>query len=181
MGQGAVHDGNRDKGDRSESEGVDIFSIPQHKMHQGRKPHNYQEADKQMKWIDFFDQEFVYDANDIAAKGNLVYITNNDEINHSILVFELGEDSVYTHPQRYKVGEYIWAIDIDDNGRIYVTKTGDSLNAGSVMIFENSDTDPAWTPGGTTGTILHEFQLPEVGEPRGLTLSAELSVTTRSS
>jgi hypothetical protein len=133
--------------------------------------YNYQEVDKQMKWIDFFDQELVYDANDIAAKGNLVYITNNDEVNHSILVFELREDSIYTYPQRYRVEEYIWGIDIDGNGRIYVTKTGDSVNAGSVMILENSDTEPAWTTTGNTKTILQEFQLPDVGEPRGITVN----------
>ena len=56
----------------------------------------YQQVDLQTKWIDFFDQEFIFDANDIASKGSLVYLTNNDEVNHSILVFDLKEDTVPT-------------------------------------------------------------------------------------
>ena len=133
--------------------------------------YNYQEADKQTKWINFFDQEFVYDANDIASFGNRVFITNNDTISNSILVFELQEDSVYSYPQRRKMDAYIWAIDIDANGRVYVTKTGDDVTPGSVVVFENPDTEPAWGSLGLTGTKLNEFSLPEVGEPRGITVN----------
>ncbi|MCB9250638.1 MAG: hypothetical protein H6613_19935 [Ignavibacteriales bacterium] len=86
----------------------------------------YSETDLKTKWINLFDQEFLYDANDLAAKGNLIYVPNNDSVSNSILVFEVKDDSIYSHPQRYKVNSYIWAIDVDANGRVYVTKTGDT-------------------------------------------------------
>jgi len=121
----------------------------------------------QTKWINIFDQEYVYDANDLASNGNLVFVPNNDSVSNSILVFEVKEDSIYSYPQRYKVNAYIWAIDIDDNGRVYVTKTGDDTTPGSVLILENPDTAPAWVPNGNSGTVLQEFSLPDPGSPRG--------------
>ncbi|MBK8946032.1 MAG: T9SS type A sorting domain-containing protein [Ignavibacteriae bacterium] len=129
----------------------------------------YQQVDFRTKWLSGFDQEFLFDANDIAAKGNLVYVPNNDTNSNSILTFELKDDSIYTYPQRYKIDEYIWAIDVDDNGRIYVTKTGDSTKAGSVIIFENPDVAPKWVSNGKQGKILQEFTLPDIGSPRGIT------------
>jgi hypothetical protein len=136
--------------------------------------YDYSPVDKQTKWYDGgFSQEFLNDANDLASSGNLIYVPNNDETNHSILIFELQEDSVYSVPQRYKVESYIWAIDVDANGRIYVTKTGDSLNAGSVLILENPNVSPVWAATGVPGTILQEFNLPDIGSPRGLTVNDE--------
>lgn len=136
----------------------------------------YVTSNTQTLWIDFFDQEFVYDANDLASKGDLVYVANNEEGNNSILVFELKEDSIYSYPQRYKVEEYIWGIDVDDAGRIYVTKIGDSVNAGSVLVIDSPDNSPAWNSGGNSGTILQEFQVPDIGELRGITVNAEGTV-----
>lgn len=136
----------------------------------------YNSSDIQSKWINFFDQEFVYEANDLAAKGNLIYVANNEEGSNSVLVFELQEDSLYSYAQRYKLFEYIWAIDLDDAGRVYVTKRGDSVNVGSVVVLDNPDNAPAWSSGGTTGTILQEFDLPEVGDPRGITVNGDGTV-----
>ncbi|MCB9210785.1 MAG: T9SS type A sorting domain-containing protein [Ignavibacteriales bacterium] len=130
------------------------------------------------KWINFFDQEILYDANDLASKGNLVYVANNDSlgVTNSILVFEVKEDSIYSYPQRYKVNDYIWGIDVDGNGRIYVTKTGDSLTAGSVMVLESPDVSPKWASNGNSGTILQEFSLPEIGSARGITVNEDGTV-----
>jgi len=141
----------------------------------------YGAEDFQTKWIDGFSQEFVYDANDLAVKDNMVYVANNfvannGDINNSILVFEVKDDSVYTHPQRYKVGEYIWGIDIDGSGRLYVTKTGDSLNAGSVLILDNPDGTDAWISSGSAGKVLQEITLPEIGSPRGITVNNDGTV-----
>ncbi|MFZ1290617.1 MAG: T9SS type A sorting domain-containing protein [Melioribacteraceae bacterium] len=133
----------------------------------------YQQVDFKTKWISGFDQEFVFDANDIAAKGNLVYLPNNDSVSNSILVFELKDDSIYTYPQRYKINEYIWAIDVDDNGRVYVTKTGDSTKAGSVVVLESPDVAPKWVTNGKQGKILQEFSLPDIGSPRGITVNSD--------
>ncbi|MBK7981922.1 MAG: T9SS type A sorting domain-containing protein [Ignavibacteriae bacterium] len=136
----------------------------------------YQLVDNKTKWISGFDQEYLFDANDIASKGNLIYVPNNDSISNSILVFELKTDSIYTYPQRYKVNAYIWAIDVDDNGRIYVTKTGDSTKAGSVLILENPDATPKWVTNGKQGKILQEFSLPDIGSPRGITANSDGTV-----
>lgn len=135
----------------------------------------YQRANLKTKWIYLFDQEFLYDANDLASKGNLIYVANNDSLGkvNSILVFEMRDDSVYTHPQRYKINSYIWAIDIDSNGRLYVTKFGDETTPGKVTILENPDVNPKWNAEGTNGTILQEFSLPDIGQPRGITVNNE--------
>ncbi len=141
-------------------------------INQGRLgTYPYPASDFQTKWIDFFSQEFVFDANDLASKGNFIYVANNEAPNHSVLVFEFKEDSIYSYPQRFSLGEYIWGIDIDGSGRVYVTKTGDSLNAGSVVVIDNPDNAPAWSAGGNTGTILTEFTLPDIGQPRGITVN----------
>ena len=131
----------------------------------------------QMPWVINFDQEFMYDVNDITAMGNIVYVANNDEQNHSILAFELRADSIYTHPQRFKTGaDYLWGIDNDKNGRIYILKDGVDENTGSVMILENPDVTPVWNSSGNSGTILHEFDLPEPGSFRGITVNEDGSL-----
>lgn len=131
----------------------------------------YSETDFQTKWINGFDQEYLHDANDLASNGNLVYVPNNDTISNSILVFELTADTVMTYPQRYKVDSYMWAIDVDGNGRIYVTKTGDTTKAGSVMILESPDVSPTWASNGKSGTVLQEFSVPDLGSLRGITVN----------
>lgn len=141
----------------------------------------YGADDFQSKWINGFDQELVFDANDLATNGNMIYVANNyiaptGQQANSILVFEMREDSIYTFPQRFRVNSEIWGIDTDSNGRIYTTKVGDSVTAGSVMILENPNSDPAWSSMGTTGKILQEFSLPEVGSPRGITVNDDGSI-----
>ncbi|MCB0752512.1 MAG: hypothetical protein KDC52_13660, partial [Ignavibacteriae bacterium] len=136
----------------------------------------YSETDLKTKWINLFDQEFLYDANDLAAKGNLIYVPNNDSVSNSILVFEVKDDSVYTYPQRYKVNSYMWAIDVDGNGRIYVTKPGDSTKAGSVVVLESPDVTPKWASNGNSGKILQEFTVPDNGSLRGITVNNDGTV-----
>ncbi|MCB9250198.1 MAG: hypothetical protein H6613_17430, partial [Ignavibacteriales bacterium] len=136
----------------------------------------YSETDLKTKWINLFDQEFLYDANDLAAKGNLIYVPNNDSVSNSILVFEVKDDSIYSHPQRYKVNSYIWAIDVDANGRVYVTKTGDTTKAGSVLILESPDVTPKWASNGNSGKILQEIVLPDKGSLRGVTVNSDGTV-----
>ena len=77
----------------------------------------YSTEGNQTKWVNVFDQEFMHDVNDIATKDNLVYVPNNavnanEEMDNSILIFEVKDDSVYTHPQRFEINSYLWAIDV---------------------------------------------------------------------
>ncbi|MCB9207573.1 MAG: hypothetical protein H6611_09760 [Ignavibacteriales bacterium] len=131
----------------------------------------YAQNNLQTKWINLFDQEFVENAKDLASRGNLIYVANNQGVNHSILAFEVKEDSIYSYPQRYKTNSPIWAIDIDGNGRIYVTKVGDDTTPGSVMILESPDEVPIWVSNGNKGTVLQDFMLPDIGSPRGITVN----------
>lgn len=137
----------------------------------------YQPQEFQTRWVINFDQEDLYNANDATSFGDIVYVANNDTNNHSILAFELRADSIYPHAQRFKTGsDDLWGIDNDADNRMYILKAGDSLNAGSVMIVESPDAVPAWNSTGNSGTVLHEFDLPEVGSVRGITVNSDGSL-----
>ncbi len=136
----------------------------------------YQEVDRKTKWINLFDQEFMFDVNDIASKGNLVFVPNNDTISNSILVFEVKNDSIFSYPQRFKLDSYVWAIDIDGNGRVYVTKPGDSTNTGSFIVLEDPNTIPKWASNGKSGKVLQSITLPDNGSNRGITVNNDGTV-----
>ena len=128
----------------------------------------------QTRWVINFDQEFMFDVNDLVSNGNIVYVANNDSVNHSILAFELKEDSIYSHPQRFFTGDdYLWGIDQDKSGRMYILKEGDSTNVGSVMILEDPNKAPAWSTTGKNGTIINEFDLDQLGSVRGITVNSD--------
>ena len=125
---------------------------------------------KQMQWASGFSFLLMDEAKDLAARENLIYVANNDP-NHNILVFELMEDTVKSHSTRMETGEApIWAIDIDGNGRVYVTRPGDLSNAGSVLIFESPDVEQKWGSGNNTNP-LYEIMIPDPGELRGIAVN----------
>lgn len=118
-------------------------------------------------WYNMFDQVDVNDPNALATKGNLVYVANNDN-DHNVLVFEYGPDSVYSYPARMSTGtDYIWAIDLDDAGRVYVTQTPDATSTGKVLIYESIANEPAWG-NGVPVSPLHTLTMPEPGSIRGI-------------
>jgi hypothetical protein len=118
-------------------------------------------------WYNMFDQVELNDPNALAAKGNLVYVANNDP-EHNILVFEYMTDSVYSYPARMSTGsDYLWAIDLDDAGRVYVTQTPDANSVGKVLIFESIANDPSWGSG-LPSAPLHTITMPEPGSIRGI-------------
>jgi len=134
----------------------------------------YGAADYQTKWINLFDQAFLFEAEDLATAGSLIYVANNDE-DHNILVFEMKDDSVYSYPQRFKTGtdKNLWAIDVDENNNIFVTSGGDSNSTGSVLIYNSTD----WSSAGNSGTLLHEItDIPDNGLLRGLTVNNDGTV-----
>ena len=119
-------------------------------------------------------------ARDLASRGNLIFVPNNDAA-ANILVFEITEDSVVTHPMRMSTNKNpfesksIWAIDIDDAGRVYVTTEGDSLSPSEVLIFESPDVESAWS-GTHDADPLYTITLPDNGDARGVTVNPEGSV-----
>ena len=127
-------------------------------------------TDYRTRWVAGFSQVDFERTKGIAAHNGIIYVTNNDP-NHSILTFEMTADSVVSHNAHLSTGNLdIWAIDVDDNGKVYVTREGDSTHAGSVLIFDNEANESAWTSG-ATGTPLQEITLPDPGSARGIAVN----------
>ncbi|MBU1096002.1 MAG: T9SS type A sorting domain-containing protein [Bacteroidetes bacterium] len=128
-------------------------------------------------WVNGFDAIAMDHARDLRAKGDLIFVANNDP-DANILVFELGADSVVTYPLRMKTNTNpfnsikIYAIDIDEAGRVYVTTEGDSLNPSEVLIYESPDKEPAWSTSYDAAPI-QRFSLPENGDARGIAVTPD--------
>jgi hypothetical protein len=132
-----------------------------------------------MNWLYFFDQVPLNDPNDMAYYNmdgkHLVFVANNDEA-RNILVFEATGDSIESYPMRLSTGtEYIWAIDIDKQGRVYLTRPGTETTPGTIVIYDGPADDPAWSTVYQT-TPKHEITLPEPGEARGITVNDDGTV-----
>ena len=140
----------------------------------------YAPAGLQTLWIQGFDQVYVREALDIASYGNLVFIANND-VAHNILAFELKADSLYPHPYRMETPsdpfspDSLWAIDVDDNGRVYVTTQGTETEPSKVLVYESPDVESAWTSG-HDASPLQTLVLPDNGTARGVTANSDGSV-----
>jgi hypothetical protein len=135
-------------------------------------------------WSNVFDQVVLNNPLGIAryqdANGptNIVVVTNNDE-DHSLLKFELKEDSIYTYPQRLKTGsDSIWAVDVDGNGNVFVTTQGDSTTPAKILVFGNPDTESGWTSGTheSANGPLFTINLPDPGTARGIAVNSDATV-----
>ncbi len=146
----------------------------------GSYPYGSGAAGLQTIWLNGFDQVYLREALDIASYGDLVFVPNNDAA-HNILVFELKDDSIYTHPMRMMTPsdpfspDSLWAIDVDNNGRVYVTTQGTDTNPSKIHIFESSDVEPAWSSG-HSAPPLQTIVLPDNGTSRGVTTNNDGSV-----
>ncbi len=127
-------------------------------------------TDFRTRWIVGFSQIDFERTKGIAAKDSTVYVTNNDP-KHYILTFDVTADTVLSHPAHLSTGDKdIWAIDVDDDGKVYVTEEGDSTNPGAVLIYDNFDNESAWSSG-AVGTPLQKITLPEPGSARGIAVN----------
>jgi hypothetical protein len=127
------------------------------------------------QWISGFDVVEMLNAYDIAASSDsLIYVANNDTVDRNILVFAARNDSVYSTEFRMATQDNkpIFGIDMDQSGRVYVTKEGDSTNPGKVLIYKSIKDDPNW---GSlhTSTPLRTITMPEPGYIRGVTVNKE--------
>ncbi len=142
----------------------------------GVYPYGSDANDYRTRWIVGFFQVDFERTRGIASHNGIIYVTNNDP-DHYILTFEMTNDTVISHNARLSTGTQkdIWAIDIDDAGRVYVTQEGDSTNPGAVLIYDNLDNESAWA-NGSVGTPLQTIQLPEPGSARGIAVNEDGSV-----
>lgn len=131
-------------------------------------------------WLNGFDQVFMDHARNLASRGNLIFVPNNDP-DKNILVFEITDDSVLTHPMRMATiqnafdPKNLWAIDIDDAGRVFVTVEGDSTKPSEIYIFDSPDNEPAWS-GGHVAAPMQIITLPDNGDARGITVNGDGTV-----
>ncbi|MBM4174693.1 MAG: T9SS type A sorting domain-containing protein [Ignavibacteria bacterium] len=125
------------------------------------------------QWISGFDVVDMLKPWDIAVgSDSLVYVANNDTVDRNILVFAVRTDSVYSTEWRMSTGDNkpIFGIDVDQAGLVYVTKEGDSTNAGKVLVYNSINNDVNW---GFlhSSTPLQTITLPEPGYIRGVAVN----------
>ncbi len=141
--------------------------------------YNYGGSGQLTLWLNGFDQVFFEAAKDLVSWShefkNLIFVANNDP-EHNILVFEMTADSFATYPWRMATGsDPIWSIDLDANGRVYVTTEGNEMQASKVLIFESPAVETAWSSG-FSAPPMQVIELPEAGDARGVTVSPDGSV-----
>jgi hypothetical protein len=128
-------------------------------------------------WTSGLDLVTLSGAWQIASGGanNFVYVANNDA-DHNILVFELTGTGLVSTDYRMATGsENIYAIEVDDNGYVYVCDyKGSAAKNNEIKVFA-----PIGTPGTTWGEpFVHNdapvtvIDLPE-GRYQGLTVSGD--------
>lgn len=143
----------------------------------GTYPYGSSAAGLKTLWINGFDQVFLREVQDIASYGDLVFVPNNDAA-HNILVFDLKDDSLYSHPMRMSTvadPDSLWAIDIDDNGVVYVTTKGTETSPSKILVYASPDVETKWSSGHDADPI-QVITLPDNGTARGVTVSSDGSI-----
>ncbi len=141
----------------------------------------YSASDLQTVWNNIFDNVTLTNPRDVAkyysnTSEDLFLVANNDA-DHNLLMFKLGTDSVYSVGQRLATGsEDLWAVDVDHDGRVFVTTAGDSNTAAKVLIFDNTTKEAGWTSSDHSGTPLQTITLPDAGTARGIAVSSDGSL-----
>lgn len=125
------------------------------------------------QWVSGFDVVEMLNAYDMATVfDSLIFVANNDTVDRNILVFAARPDSIYSTDLRMATGDDkpIFGIDIDQSGKVYVTKVGDTLNYGKVLVLPSISEEPNWGFLHTT-TPLRTVTMPEYGFIRGVTVN----------
>lgn len=137
----------------------------------------YNQLDLITQWSSGFDAVDMRRACDIAVTpDSFVYVTNND-LDRNVLVFKMSEDAIVSTEYRIVTGaDSIWAIDVDESGRVYVTTIGTAPNAGNVLVFEGFQKEQdAWAVNHSLAPIA-TLSLPDTGRTRGVAVNAEGTV-----
>lgn len=130
-----------------------------------------------MQWISGFDVVEMLRPWDVAGRlgDSLIYVANNDTVERNILVFFLGQDSVYSTEYRMATvdSKPIFGIDVDANGYVYVTKEGNETDEyGRVLVYNSIQNDPGWA-GLHFSQPLQTITVPEYGYIRGVAASPD--------
>lgn len=145
-------------------------------------PYGGDGADFHMQWWQGFTAIDLFDPNSAEATSDgKIYVANNDTSDpgagnpgRNILVFQLDTDTITSTEYRLPTGlDYLWAIDIDGTGRVFVTDGGDSASAGSVVVYDNLTNEAAWTNHTAQPTPLQTITVPDAGELRGIAVNSD--------
>ncbi len=132
---------------------------------------------KRSNWISGSDIVFMDGAWQLANDDqNRVYVANNDFL-HNILVFEIKQDSVYSTTFRMETGpEPIWAIEVDNNGYVYVADDeANSFKTDELKIYAPIGNAAADWGGSHNSLPVTVVNLPD-GRYRGVTTNANGTV-----
>lgn len=126
----------------------------------------------QMPWVSGFDLVLMNEAQDLAAtRDSMIYVANNDA-ERNILVFKMGADSIYSADYRLATNaDSIWAIDVDDAGRVYVTVVRPG-QPGQVRVYAGINQNGEWA-GSHVGTPLTTITVPDTGNLYGVTVTGD--------
>lgn len=122
-------------------------------------------------WASGFDNIEMYQSMDLAVTmDSLIFVPSND-IERNILVFKMSADSVISTDYRMVTGsDTLWAIDVDAQGRVYVTEPSIGDVPGKVKVFNNVTEDAEWL-GSHNTTPLAVITVPDTGSLRGITVN----------
>lgn len=130
-----------------------------------------------MQWSSGFDAVNMNYAFDIAAtKDSLIFVANNDP-DRNILVFRMSADSVISTEYRLATNaDSLWAIDVDDNGYVYVTTIALPPEKGKVLVYKGISQEPdAWGISHSL-TPIQTITVPDTGRTRGVAVNSNGSV-----
>jgi len=141
----------------------------------------YSASDFQTVWNNIFDNVTLNNPRDLAkyysSTSEDLFIVANNDAEHNLLMFKLGTDSVYSVGNRLSTGkEDLWAVDVDHDGRVFVTTAGDSNTAAKVLVYDNTTNEAGWTSSDHAGTPLQTITLPDAGTARGIAVSSDGSL-----
>ncbi|HZW39265.1 MAG TPA: T9SS type A sorting domain-containing protein [Ignavibacteriaceae bacterium] len=120
-----------------------------------------------MNWVSGFDQVGMSKALCVdATPDSFIYVANNDP-ERNILVFKMTADSIESTEFRMPTNsDSIFAVVVDDNGRVYATVRAAGVDK---LIVYPPISDQMW--GSHTGNPMFEMPFTDAGDYRGITVS----------
>ncbi len=131
-------------------------------------------------WVNGFDiVEMQYALDLEGTSDGYVYAASNDA-DRNILVFQKNPAEVLSTEYRMSTlgiveSDSLWGIDVDANGKVYVSTSGNGENPGKILVYEGFVKDANWSQG-VPSNPLQTITAPDAGELRGITVNKEGTV-----